>query len=779
MNITAEFSVFPGDNEPRLRFISDTPGKYGVAVEDSVDHRVSAADIVFEKAGVPVSFSMSNRLASGRLHTASVFPAGHDKEKALATVSFVTPVMQADWIGKWIKRPGDEVPPDLPVWNDCTGVAEAFADFIKKHKDMPMDRHSVRYRGAFEIDRPVTRAVLQITGLGFYEFAINGHEVDGEHKLKPVVTLYQDHVRYQTLDVTDRLVDGTNVLGIECGTGWFCPPGKWWGWQMQFCGFPCAIAQLHIVYDNGSEALFATDESWMFSNGNVIESCMYDGEKAEPFEGWGWTRPDADTSMWQNVKIADAPTHDLLPACAPDNTIFSRHAGKVIWTHPETGAAVYDFGANRSGGVRIYSNSEKTTKYQIRHGEDAHDDGSLNPDSNWGAENLDIFTLAPRSSYAPRFTFHCFRYCEITPLDGSPLPDRVDAEFVTAEVELVGHFQSDIPLLNKIHAATVLTQRDCLVSGVPMDCAQRNERLGWLGDAHVTSEQAILNFDMRRFYEGWLYGIAMQQSGCGDIPHVSPRPCVCGDICWSAGYVFILWDCVKAYGDKELLRAHFPHVRRYADYLAGTWDNGLIKQSRYGDWHMCAQEEKRPEWKRGDPPVITEAFHYRMLKIIERMAMLLGCDGDAERYAGFASTVRDAANKAYFDHAHASYGGGHMAQSANAIALWSGIVPDEEKPRVLETLKAALKADSYHFTSGIYGTNATLQVLGEAGEYEIALKVVTVPDGNGYATMLRRMTTLTERWSAKDFSFSHIMFGSVDAWLHKFAGSGCVEGIGV
>lgn len=679
---------------------------------------------------------------------------------------------------QWISRNDQQVPEKIPDFNSGGNYSREVKEFYARDVAWKFwDRSSVQLDKRFAVRPGLRKATLCGTGLGFYEIFANGVEIDAEHVLKPVKTTYQDRAAVKTRDITAFLKEGENDFMCEVAHGWFSPPPKYRDWHSQWQGIPCAYWRLTLEYNDGTRDEIDTDDSWKWRRGKVWDSDIYDGEKADM---------RLQDEPWKPVQILPPPVKTLFEQTAPDNAVkrvlrpiapprLAEERERTMWevpgyTFPESpfGTYVYDFGENITGRVRIKS-GDSGLHVIVRYAEEVVDSPfRLDTQSLWGAAALDEIYIPAKSEYAPRFTYHGFRYCSVELRDGPDMPVEVTAEFIYADVKKKPDPKTDDPFLRKLHEAVVRTQACCLQMGVPIDCPQRAERLGWLGDAHVTAREAMDNFELDAFYDAWLDGIAAQQSPSGDIPHVSPRAGVQGDVCWSSGYTFMVWEHYLHYRRVEVLEKNYPHMVRYAEYLSNNLlEDGTLSPSRYGDWHMLAQNRNDPRWKGGMPFLTSTAYYHRMLTILADSAAAIGRSGESLRWHEAAMSVRVAAEKKWYDRANGSWGTGIEGVGANSLALYCGLVLSSDVARVQAALVRELEAAGWHITAGILGTQALFAVSDTPELRKAVLKCLDNDSPPSYRSMLCRKTNLCEQWDAVEGSFNHIMFGSVDTFLRS------------
>lgn len=671
---------------------------------------------------------------------------------------FATTLLHAtDWQAKWIgaNAAGEPVP------------AKGF--FMDKNEESGLSDtvhhqgRSVLLRKNFKVTGKVKSAKLFITGLGFYEAEINGLKV-GEDVLSPSKTPYHKHIHFDTYDVSSILKNGENAIGIHLGNGWYNPYKKWWKeYRMQWFGHNKALAQLHVRYDDGKEEIVISDESWKTAPGPVLYNCVYDGEIYDACEEIsGWSNPGLDDTGWQPVVIMKTPEAQLTGRQMPPVKINEvRKPVNVV--EPKPGMLVYDLGQNFSGWVRLKLKGEQGTKITIRHSEELYDDGTLNFTCNERARAAVDYILRgdEEERYEPSFTYFGFQFVEITS-DG-PMPQILDLEgcVVYSANEKIGDFSSSYDLVNKMHHATVWSQMSNMLS-YPMDCPQRDERLGWMGDAQVTAEEAMFNFDMALHYENWFAGIrANQDEKTGDIPIISPRPYIKDDgIEWSSSFITMVWQHYLYYGDLKILKDNYAAMVRYMDYLASIAENHILPKGWIGDWGSMVVG-----WKEGEPASTPTAYYFYNATILKKIAGILKRKEDAVRFEQLAAEIRQAYNRAFFNSVTKNYNDG--SQMANGFPLYLGLVEPESVQEVLQNLVMDIVDENdTHLTTGVLGTKYMIDALSIHGRSDVAWALVTQTTYPSWAEMMKCFNTMCEFWTLKQ-SHNHVMMGSIDAWFYK------------
>lgn len=670
--------------------------------------------------------------------------------------TFLTSIIDSMlWQAQWIGEGSGKDPQNI----------QRFYDRPVKGDSGKYQENSLLLRKKYHFSKPVAKAILHICGLGLYELTING-EVIGNKVLNPAKTNYNKIVLYDTYEVTKFLKNGENVLGVMLGNGWFNPIPKWWSWRMQWFGEKRAMIQMYVTYGDGSSELVSTDNTWKIAEGPVRKHCIYDGEIYDATkEIKGWNKPGFDDAAWTSAKIINPPHGKLTAQIMPAIKRIEKFKPLSV-TYPESNVSLVDFGQNFSGWVHIRLRGAKGDSIHFRYAEDVKN-GKLDPTTNHLALVKDTYIAKGenKETYEPRFTYHGFQYIEISGLNYKLLPEDIEGIVVHSSVEPSGTFECSSAEINKIHKAVVWSQRANLM-GYPTDCPQREERLGWMGDAHVTAEEAIYNFDMNLFYCKWLNDIKVNQEPGGDIPFIAPRPISEGPaVAWSSGFHLITWYHYLYYGDVKILSDNFESMKRYVNFLSTLANDYILPTDKYGDWVALSAG-----WKRGLPLSASTGYYYYITTILSRTSRILGFNNDAKIYGELAENIKLAYNKRFYNAESKNYDDG--SQFANSFALFLKLVPENEKKGVIDNLiNDIVKINNGHLTTGILGTKYMLELLSEEGRSDIAWLLATQNSYPGWLNMLGNRNTFSEHWIEKGMnSHNHVMFGSIDSWFYKILG---------
>jgi len=667
-----------------------------------------------------------------------------------------------DWKARWISR--REAAFFSSRGNVTLGVASG--DFIQSL--------GIYLRKEFEAAGKIRRARAYVSGLGFYELRLNGRKV-GDHVLDPAQTDYQEVALYSVFDITKEIRE-KNALAIILGNGRHI---KAYGY-----GKPRLMIQVDLEREDELVERVSSDGTWKTSSGALLENGIYLGERYDArLEQDGWDMAGFDDSAWQPAEVVEGP--NLAPQLMPPIRVTETLRPVRMWS-PRPGAHVFDFGQNFSGWVRLRARGPRGCEIRIRHAELLNEDGTINVLPNQNAEAVDVFFLKGTGDevHEPRFTYHGFRFAEVSGFPGEPSLDSLEGCFVHSDVSKNGEFHCSHALINRIHQNIIWGQLSNLMS-IPTDCPQRDERQGWLGDAYLSAEEAIFNFDMAAFYSQFLEEIRLAQKEDGSLPDAVPpylRRLYPADPAWGLAYLELAWFLYFYYGDERILQKHFAGMKRYVDYLTKNAEAKIVqKLGKYGDW--CSPGVVAPK---KTPLELTSTWcYYRAAVLLSWFAEALGRADDVRGYVRLAEEIKAAFNARFLlDDEYAACRVGPAdrspSQTSNALPLALGMVPLEKKEIVLaRLLESVVKEWDYHLDTGILGARYLLDVLTENGHGEKAFRVATQRTYPGWGYMVEQgATTLWERWENLTGggmnSHNHIMLGCIDAWFYRvIAGLRC------
>ncbi len=663
---------------------------------------------------------------------------------------------ESDWKAKWISR----------------------KEFIKR-KDRRLHQykynkrglvgrlkevHAIYLRKEFSLMKKMKSAKAYVCGLGYYEFRINGEKIENR-VLEPAQTDYNKVALYSSYDITDYLKD-SNAIGVILGNGRCI--------ELFGFDFPKLILQINILYVDGSCDTILTDDTWKGSNGPIQENGIYYGETYDArLEMPGWDKPNYDDTKWYKVAIVSGYS---LASQMMQPIQVTKTLKPIDLNIPKPETFVFDFGQNFTGYVKLEVKGPRGTEIRLRFSELIYEDGTINIATNQGARATDIYILKGNGYeiYEPHFTYHGFRYVEMTGFPGVPNKESLEGIFFHSNVENVGSFNCSNDLINKIHNNVIWGQLSNLMS-IPTDCPQRDERQGWMADAHLAAEEAILNFDMARFYTKYLRDIKNSQKDNGSISDVVPPywnfyP---ADPAWGAAYITIAWYIYWYYNDTRILEENYDDLKKYVDFLSSISEEDLILWGKYGDW--CPPNSVV---SRKTPVALTSSwYYYHDTLFLSKIAKILGNRLDYDYYASKSKNIKEAFNKRFlkfiYEVTKLSPTDDAISQTSNVLPLYLKMVPENKHNDVIKSLVNSIKEDyDYHFNTGIVGTRYIFDVLTDNGYPEIIYRMINQKSFPGYGYMIREgATTLWERWEKLEGSgmnsHNHIMNGSVDTWFYK------------
>ncbi len=608
-------------------------------------------------------------------------------------------------------------------------------------------------RREFTLAEAPRRARAYICGLGYYELHINGAKV-GTNYLDPGWTTFDKRALYVTYDVTANLHRGANAVGVMLGEGWYKSRAL--------------LLQMDIELANGKHVSVTSGPAWKAKNGPIVSDSVWDGEVYDArLETPGWDLPGFKGEGWQAAESVKPPggvlSAQMMPPIQDVDSMVP-----VALTNPKPGVYVYDMGQNFSGWVDLHVVGPRGAQVQLRFAELLYDTGMINRENIRAAKSRDIYILRGdgEEEYHPRFTYHGFRYVEVTGYPGTPSLDSLRGHVVHTAVATTGSFVASKPLLNQIHKIIRWSDLTNLAS-VPTDCDQRNERMGWLGDSQTSSEGLMLNFDMAAFYTNFLRDIRDVQDPDGTITDTVPhgygsRP---ADPAWGTAFPLICWYVYQQNGDRRILEENYDGLKKYVEFLHTRAPDNVLRYSYYGDWVAI---EKTP----GE--LVSDFYYYYDTLLLSKMAAVLGNSADAATYSQLAAQIKDAFNHEFFDAKTGNYANG--TQTANTLPLFLDMAPKDSRDAAAGNLRNdILYRNNTHVTTGFIGLRYLMPVLTQLGDSDLAydLAVQTTYPSWGYM-VANGATTLWELWQNKTGpsmnSHDHHMMGSVDGWFYEALG---------
>ncbi len=668
-----------------------------------------------------------------------------------------------DWSAQWIAAPPWAAAADLPA-----GVPPAARVLTPP----------ALLRASLTLEAAPVRARLYATALGVYEAHINGTRV-GRVRLAPGWTDYHRRVRYQVYDVTALLHEGPNVLGLVLGDGWYAGYLGFGGRRQLYGGTPAAFAQLEVDGPGGMRRVLATDGTWRARPGPILYSDFlmgeaYDARRAVPHWSAGTDEPDGSDEAggaWMAVVEREAPAVRIT-ADRDDGVVVAESVAPVAASRRGPRRWQFDFGRNLVGQPTLTAEGRRGTVLQLRSAEVLDADGQLYTANYRAAACSDMVVLAGggRERFTPTFAYRGFRYVEVTADAALDAPPSVVVQVLESSTGPAGQFRCGLELVNKLQANILTSQRGNFVA-VPTDCPQRDERLGWLGDAGAFAETAAYNRDVAAFFEGWLETVRDSQSEAGAFPDVAPRIVdeADGAPAWGDAGVIIPGVMHRMYGDDHMLAENYSAMRRWVAYIHAANPSGLWQQRRandFGDWLAVDTST--------DHTLLATAYYAMDVRLLARMAKRLGDTAAAQEYGALEARIRRAFQAAFLD----SDGRlAHPTQTGCVLALHLDLVPSGARPAVARQLVSDIAGRGGHLSTGFVGTALLGPVLCEAGYSEVAYEILTQTTYPSWGYMIHHgATSMWERWdgwtASHGFqnpemnSFNHYALGSVGAWLY-------------
>ncbi len=654
-------------------------------------------------------------------------------------------------------------------WSKIKFLGDYYSGAWEKmdEKDEYLAPRPVLVRNEIEIDKKIKRARAYVTGLGGYVMHINGNRV-GDAVFTPGWTDYPKRIQYQTFDVGALLHKGENAIGAILGNLWWSSGLGWRGSTSYSNGPLRFFMQLVVDYQDGTSQTFITDKDWKTHDAPILETTLYNGEKYDArLEEKGWKNINFDDSGWETASILDKENGKLVAQQGPLLRI-TKEIKPVNISSPSDGVYIIDMGQNFAGWARLKVQGEAGTHIKMRFGETLKPDGNIYRDNLRKAEATDEYTLNGDGleEWQPDFTYHGYRYIEVTGFPGKPGLDAFTGLVVHSDAPVTGEFSCSNELINKIQKNITWGQASNMYS-VPTDCPQRDERLGWMGDAQAFAPTSSYNMEMINFFTKWMYDITDGQDEDGAVHDVSPVIVVKGPAApgWGDAVFVVPWVMYNFYGDERILEENYDATVAWVEYMRSKSVGDLYEKGGYGDWVAVEKSPSEP---------IGSAYYFYGAKMIATMAKILGKTEDEKKYKELANKIAKAFNEKHFDAANSTYTGN--TQTANLIPLNFGIVPKDQKNAVAATIAENVKAKDNHLTTGFLGVSLLLPTLSDYGYNDLAYKVAsqkTYPSW-GYSVE-KGATSIWELWNGDTEgpsmnSRNHFALGSCGEWFYGYLG---------
>jgi alpha-L-rhamnosidase len=669
-------------------------------------------------------------------------------------------------------------------FDDSGWKAAIIADEKLGHPWIPDSVKALRHN--FDVSRPVKSARLYATALGVYEMFLNGQRV-GEDVLTPGWTDYRQRVKYQTYDVTAQVKNGRNAIGALLAPGWYETSLEWFQQPNNYGDTPPALkAQLRIEHTDGSVEWVGTDASWQANTSPILHSEIYDGESQDArFTQPGWNTAAFDAAAWKNVQSIEPKPVAIeaqdYPAIRVERTVAAKSVAE-----PKPGMYVFDFGQNLAGVERLRVTGPKGTDVKLRFAEIVNADGTIYTDNLRTAKVTDHFILSGKGveEFTPQFTFHGFRYAELTGLPTAPQKDAVTAVVLHTDAPFTAKLATGSAMIDKLWSNILWGQRSNFV-GVPTDCPQRDERLGWMADAQVFWRAATYNMDLAAFSRKFAGDMRGTQTGTAYFGIYSPgtaRPNMGWGAGWSDAGVVIPWTSWLQNGDTSIVEQNWVAMEKYVAAINAANPDGLWKHESgiaFGDWVS-------PEG-RTDYTLIATAYWAYDATLMREMAHATGRTAEEEKYTRLFEKIRTAFEKEFVREDgfvagadmsdEANKGKGGDTQAGYVLALHMNLVPDALRAKAAEKLAGKIEANHGLLGTGFLGTPYLLEELTKSGNAQLAYKLLLNTSYPSWGYLVEHgATTMWERWNGDKMkddpsmnSYNHYAYGAVGDWIARYA----------
>jgi alpha-L-rhamnosidase len=627
------------------------------------------------------------------------------------------------------------------------------------------------FRKNFNAGRSIVRATLYASALGLVEVHLNGHRVS-EDFFTPGWTDYDQRVHYRTYDVTKLVRRGGNVLGAVLADGWYSGYVGYAGQRNYYGKLPRIRLQLQLEYADGTSAIVGTGPDWKATTGPVREADFLKGETYDARQELdGWDQPGFKDDNWQPV-VTDSEVHPLMQAHpGPPARIIAEFKAKAI-SEPKPGFYVLNLGQNFAGMARLKISGTPGQKITLRFAERLNSDGTIYTTNLRSARSTDTYICKGTGveTWEPHFTFHGFQYVEVAGLKKPPTKDQIVGLALSSDTPVVGSFSCSDPMLNQLHNNIYWTQRANFIE-IPTDCPQRDERLGWTGDAQVYVRTATLNCDVEAFYTKWLVDLDEDgQRADGEFPMVAPVKVAADDggPAWADAGVICPWTIYDVYGDRRILERHYDAMTKFIAFCQNRSKANLLPPDKYhcfGDWLNINADTPKD--------VIYTAYFAYSTKLTAQAAAVLGKTDNAAKYNDLFTRIKAAFNQAYVTDDGRISGD---TQTAYVLALAFDLVDGERAKLAAQHLVDNIAKRDWHLSTGFIGTKDLMLVLAKIGRNDVAYRLIYNDTFPSWGFSIEHgATSIWERWDGwtpeRGFqdpgmnSFAHYSLGAVYQWM--------------
>jgi len=735
--------------KPSFSFMtSDTTATKQVAAQIQVALDEKCVDIIFDSGKSEeidsIAYELSIELKPRTRYYWRVTVWAENGDVATSEAAwFETAKMEKSWTGKWITPDFDN----------------------KIHPILSKD---------FKIEKAIKSARVYISGLGLYEMNINGKKC-GDEYLTPNFNAYNKWIQYQTYDILDNLVIGENIIDVALGNGLY--KGRFgFNSEENIYGDKFAlICEIVVDFEDGTSLVINSDENWKATKSKVLEGNLYDGEVYD--------------STFDDVTIFEVKEIDLgfdrLKARLSLPVKIKERLKVVEVIKTPAGESVLDLGQNMVGWVEFKTNAPKGTEITLQYGEILQDGNFYRDNLRTAKAEYKYISNGKEAVVRPYFTFYGFRYVKIEGWHGEVKADDFTGCVLYSDMEVTGHIETSNPLVNRLFLNALWGQKGNFLD-IPTDCPQRDERMGWTGDAQVFSGTACYNMDTFAFFSKYGYDLYREQEDKdGMVPMVVPATNLQGggSSAWADAATIIPWNVYVQYGDKRILEQQFESMKAWVDYVKKADENSGEKRLwttgfHFGDW--LALDGTDPKFPTGgtDIPFISSAYYCYSSSIVAKAAKVLGKEEIAKEYEELSNEIREAIRDEYFSK------NGRITintQTAMVVSLFMYLVPEGKKERVSNDLRERLKKDNNHLKTGFVGTPYLCKVLSDNGCNDLAYTLLLNKDYPSWLySVTMGATTIWERWnsvlsdgkisSEGMNSLNHYAYGAIAEWMYRYIG---------